>query len=109
MPGTTLTTTSSVQCPHGGRALLLTSNTCSLAGASMLLESDVHSVVGCSFFAGQKYSPCLTIEWSAGASALTISGTKVLVRSSVGKCKNDSGVVQGSAIVASTQTPVSAK
>jgi hypothetical protein len=75
----------------------------------MLLESDVHSIAGCSFFAGSKYSPCLTIEWAAGASALSVKGTKVLVKSSVGTCKNDGGAIQGTAVVASTQTPVSAK
>jgi len=109
MPGPALTTAASVQCPHGGRAILATTNTCSLGGSPMLLESDVHPIVGCTFWAGPKYSPCLTIEWSAGASALTIGGTKVLIKSSVGKCKNDGGAVQGMALVASTQQPVSAK
>jgi len=106
---TALTTTSSVQCPHGGRAILTTSNTSSQAGTPMLLESDTHPVVGCSFFAGSNYSPCLTIEWSAGASALTIGGTKVLLKTSVGKCKAGTGAIQGVAIIASTQTPVQPK
>jgi hypothetical protein len=108
MPGTALTTASSVQCPHGGRAVLRTSNTTSAAGTPMLLETDVHDVFGCGFFQGSTYSPCRKIEWSAGASALTVGGTKVLVKSSVGKCKNGSGAVQGVAIIASTQTAVSA-
>jgi hypothetical protein len=107
MAGPTLTVTSSVQCPHGGRAILKTSNTKVSAGAAILLESDVHDVAGCSFFAGSKYSPCLTIVWAAGASALRIGGTKVLVKSSVGTCKNDGGAIQGTAVVAATQTPVS--
>lgn len=109
MPGTVLTTTSSVQCPHGGRAILTTANTTSSAGTAMLLETDVHSIVGCSFFQGTNYSPCLTIAWSAGAGAVTVGGTSVLVKSSIGQCKNASGVVQGVAIIASTQTPVTAR
>lgn len=109
MPGTVLTTTSSVQCPHGGRAILTTTNAFSFASAPMLLESDVHAVVGCPFYSGASYSPCLTIEWSAGASAVSVGGTKVLVKSSVGTCKNGGGVVQGVAVVVATQIPVSAR
>jgi hypothetical protein len=109
MPGPALTTASSVQCPHGGRAILTTTNTSSHAGTPMLLESDVHPVVGCTFFMGPNYSPCLTIEWSAGASALTIGGTKVLVNTSVGRCKSGAGAIQGVALVASTQIPVQSK
>ena len=104
--GPVLTTTATIQCPHGGRAVLTTSNLHAHAGDRMLLESDTHTVVGCSFFAGQKYSPCLTIHWSAGAQTVTMAGTAVLVKSSVGTCKNDSGVVQGVAVVAATQLPV---
>ena len=106
----TLTTQSSVQCPHGGRAVLTTSNSRSSAGpgAHMLLETDTHAIVGCSFYNGSTYSPCLTIAWSAGASAMYVRGTAVLVKSSVGTCKSGGGVVQGVAVVGSTQLPVSA-
>ena len=108
MPGTALTTASSVQCPHLGRAILTTSNTVATAGAAMLLESDVHSVVGCTFYNGSNYSPCLTIEWKAGANALTVNGKKVLVKSSIGTCKNGA-LIQGIALITSTQLPVTAQ
>ncbi len=75
----------------------------------MLLESDIHTVVGCGFYQGVNYSPCITIAWSAGASAVTVGGTSVLVKSSIGQCKNAAGAVQGVAIIASTQTAVTAK
>jgi hypothetical protein len=110
MPGAALTTLSSIQCPHGGSALLTTSNAHASAGpgARMLLETDTHAIVGCPFYNGASYSPCVSISWSAGASALSVQGTAVLVKSSVGQCKNPSGVVQGVAMVGSTQLPVSA-
>lgn len=108
MPGTALTTASSIMCPHGGRAVLVTSNRVATAGAAILLESDIHSVVGCPFYNGASYSPCLTIEWKAGASALTVNGTRVLVKSSIGTCKNGP-LVQGVALITSTQLPVTAK
>jgi hypothetical protein len=103
-----LTTQSSIQCPHGGRAVLTTSNTHANAAAPMLLETDTHTVIGCAFYNGASYSPCVAIAWSAGASTVSVNGTAVLVKSSVGQCKNGSGVVQGVALVGSTQLPVSA-
>ncbi len=107
--GPVLTTLSSVQCPHGGRAVLTTSNASTHAAANMLLESDTHTVVGCGFFIGSSYSPCRTIAWTAGATSLSVGGTPVLVKSSVGTCKNGGGVVQGVAVVASSQIPVTAR
>jgi hypothetical protein len=108
MPGTVLTTASSIVCPHGGTAVLKTSNSVATAGAAMLLETDIHNVIGCTFYNGSNYSPCLTIEWKAGANAVTVNGTKVLVKSSVGTCKNGP-IVQGVALINSTQLPVTAK
>lgn len=110
MAGGALTTLSTVRCPHGGPAVLTTTNTHVVAGpgAPVLLETDIHAIVGCPFYNGSTYSPCLTMEWSAGATAMRVNGTAVLVTSSVGQCKNGSGVVQGVAVVASTQLPVTA-
>ncbi len=110
MPGNILTTKSKIQCTHGGQAVLLTSNTdIFVKGALALLESDVHSVMGCPFTVGTKYSPCVRIEWSAGASEVTNKGTAVLIKSSIGKCINAEGVTQGLATIVNTQTEASAK
>ena len=104
MPGNVLTTASTIQCPHGGRAVLTTSNTRAFAGGALvLLEADVHPVLGCPFTIGLKYSPCLRIEWTAGASKATVQGVKVLVQSSIGKCINPEGAPQGVAIVVTSQ------
>lgn len=109
MPGKNLTTSSSIQCTHGGQAILTTANSHVFAeGAPVLLESDVHAVVGCPFtLPGPKYSPCVRIEWSAGAAQVTVQGTKVLVQSSIGKCISGEGAPQGVAIIASTQMKAS--
>jgi hypothetical protein len=109
MPGNILTTKSKIQCTHGGQATLLTSNTSVFVkGAPALLESDVHPVVGCPFTVGTKPSPCVRIEWSAGARKVT-KKTAVLVKSSMGKCINAEGATQGVAIIVNTQMEVSAK
>jgi hypothetical protein len=106
MPGPLLTTTSTIKCPHGGTAVLLTANTTTSAGARVLLESDMHDVFGCTFTVGTKYQPCLSITWSAGASKVRIRGTRALVRSSVGKCwsgPKGTGNPQGVAMIGQTQ------
>lgn len=92
-------------CMHGGTASLTTSNTKMKVDSSpALLESDVHSVAGCSFtLPGPKPSPCIRIEWTAGATMCKNDGTKVLIQSSVGKCISAEGATQGLAIVAQTQ------
>ncbi len=104
-----LTTASTIMCPHGGQATLMTSNTCASAqSAKILLEPDVHTVSGCPFTVGQKYSPCVRIEWSSGASKAAVNGTAVLLRSSIGRCLNGEGATQGVATVVNTQLKVSA-
>jgi hypothetical protein len=108
MPGEVLTTASTIQCPHGGTAILITSNSKARAGAFALLETDIHPVAGCPFTIGLKYSPCVRIEWSGGATKVT-AGAAVLVRSSIGKCYSPENAPQGVAIIANTQPKVSAR
>lgn len=104
MPGNYLTTASQILCPHGGQAILFTTNTRVIAvGAPVLLESDVYPVVGCPFTVGLKYSPCIRIEWSAGATQTAVNGTAPLVQSSIGKCINPEGAPQGLAMIVTTQ------
>lgn len=109
MPGQILTTSSQIKCMHGGTAILTTSNAKLMVdNAPALLESDVHTIVGCSFTIGTKYSPCVRVEWAMGAVKAKSSETKVLVRSSIGKCYSAEGAVQGVAIIAMTQTKTTA-
>ena len=110
MSGDILTTASSITCPHGGQAMLTTANTKSFAsGGAALLETDVHPILGCPFtLPGPKPSPCIRLEWSAGASQVTINSAAVVVMSSLGKCLNAEGAIQGLAIK-STQMKASAR
>jgi hypothetical protein len=108
MPGYILTTSSQVKCTHGGSVTLTTSNTrVKVANAPALLESDVHAVAGCPFtLPGPKPSPCIRVEWTAGATLCKNGGTPLLIQSSVGKCISAEGAVQGLATIAQTQTRV---
>jgi hypothetical protein len=108
MPGKLLTVGTAVQCPHGGSAILTTSNTRVLGrDGPVLLESDVHLVVGCPFTIGTKYSPCMRIEWQAPAMPSSANNAKPLVETSVGVCYGAEGAPQGTAIVAATQQEAS--
>jgi hypothetical protein len=104
-----LTTASVIQCPHGGAAQLVTTNTTlDIDGAMALVETDVHPVVGCPFvLPGPKPSPCVTLTWTAGSKNVDADGVPVLTTASVGLCKSPEGAPQGLAVVASTQTDVS--
>lgn len=108
MPGRALTTGSQVKCPHGGSASLITSNAkASAASGRLLLVSDVHTVAGCAFTIGTKPSPCLRIEWSAGAVKLKAGGTAVLLESSMGTCYSPESAPQGVALVVQPEAKVS--
>ena len=98
-----LTTTSTVMCPHGGMAQLITTNTEALVdGAPMLLATDVHPIVGCTF-TPVSYSPCLTIRWVSAATRTSIRNVPVLLQTSVGLCLNAAQAPQGTALVVQVQ------
>ena len=105
MPGHILTTASLITCTHGGMVSLTTSNVkAKIDGAPALLETDIHTVSGCPFTVpGPKPQPCVRVEWSAGAMTCKVDGTPVLIRTSIGKCFSAENVLQGVALILSTQ------
>jgi len=110
MPGKVLTTASTVQCPHGGQASLSTANSkASTMAGKILLESDIHTIAGCAFMIGTKPSPCLRIEWKAGAVKVKVNQTAVLVESSVGLCYSPEGAPQGPATIVMADQKASAQ
>jgi hypothetical protein len=99
-----LTTTSTVMCPHGGQAVLITSNIDALIdGAPALLETDIHPVVGCPFAPGGVYTPCVTIRWATAATQTKVHEVPVLLQTSVGICQNAVQAPQGVAVIVQTQ------
>jgi hypothetical protein len=86
-----------------------TENTSLTAGGSLvLLESDVHEVVGCPFVVGLVYMPCVTVQWEAGATSLSVDGVGVLTETSVGTCFNAAEAPQGVAIVSAGEPSLEA-
>jgi hypothetical protein len=108
MAGLYLTIASTIMCPHGGQAVLVSANArVAAGGGAVLLVTDTGVVAGCPFTVGSKYQPCATIEWSAGTTKGSLGGTPAITQTSVGLCKSAEGVPQGVAIVANTQPKVS--
>ena len=98
-----LTTASTVMCPHGGTAQLITSNTDAVIdGAPALLQTDLHPIVGCTF-TPVAYSPCVSIRWVTGATQTTVRQVPVLLQNSVGLCLNAAQAPQGTALVVQVQ------
>ncbi len=98
-----LTTASTVMCPHGGTAQLVTSNSDALIdGAPALLQTDLHPIVGCTF-TPVAYSPCVSIRWVSGATQTTVRQVPVLLQNSVGLCLNAAQAPQGTAVVVQVQ------
>lgn len=98
-----LTSASTVMCPHGGMAQLITTNTDALVeGAPVLLQTDIHPIVGCPF-APVAPSPCVTIQWITAATQTAIHNVPVLLQTSVGLCLNAMQVPQGPAMVVQVQ------
>src|ERR1700676_3786419 len=95
-----LTIDNQVQCPHGGQAILVTTNSAFLVdGSPALLETDMPVIAGCPFTVGVVYSPCVLIEWTGAAEMLTVDDAGVVLETSVGLCSNPAGAPQGVAIV----------
>ncbi|HTN49234.1 MAG TPA: hypothetical protein VMK32_07380 [Burkholderiaceae bacterium] len=99
-----LTTTSTVMCPHGGQATLITTDTDALVdGAPVLLQSDQHPIVGCPFVVAGVPTPCVVIRWLTAATQTKIRNVPVLHQTSVGLCFNAAQAPQGPAVVVQTQ------
>jgi hypothetical protein len=100
-----LTVDNQIQCPHGGTAVLTTTNSTLLVdGSPALLETDIPEIAGCSFTVGTVYSPCVLIQWSDAATMLSVGDVGVLLESSTGLCCSAAGAPQGTAII-SDATP----
>lgn len=98
-----------IQCPHGGRASAVSANQRVKAGGTLaLLATDTFVVSGCPFTVPPGTpQPCLTIQWQAPATRVTVAQTPVLLTTSVGLCMNAFNAPQGKAIVTGNQTKVS--
>jgi len=113
MAGNSITTNSSLQCPHGGTVQVTTSNASAQAASGFIaLLSDEFIVAGCPFMlptVPPTPSPCVIVRWMMGDLRLQINSTPTLSQSSVGMCYSALQIPQGPPIVVNTQTKVQGK
>ena len=105
MAGYLLTATSTVQCVHGGTATAATTSARVRAGSQgVVAQSATHTVAGCPYMTGPVYTPCVSAQWTTGASRVRAGGEPVLLQDSQATTTpNGTGL-----IVANTQTRVKA-
>jgi hypothetical protein len=109
MSGNSLTTASSLMCPHGGTVSVSTSNTRVKANAYLVTSSDTFTVAGCAFtLPNGQPSPCTSVKWIVSDTRVSVGGA-TLSASSTGLCMNATSIPQGPVSIASTQPKVSSQ
>lgn len=107
MAGHTLTTTATLQCPHGGLIQVISANTRTRAqGAPMATERDRFVVTGCPFQISGAPSPCLRVQWYISDARVKVNQQATVSRSSTGVCLSAAGAPQGPVVVVQTQNRV---
>lgn len=106
MAGPSLTTTSVLQCPHGGQVSATASGPASASGAAILRATDGFTISGCSFSTSAGPSPCVTVEWTGPDTRVAAAGGATLSEGSVGLCLNGATAPQGAVRVVSTRADV---
>jgi hypothetical protein len=99
-----LTTTSVLQCPHGGTVTGSTSNTrVKVAGDPIVRSTDTFTIAGCPYTLGTVPHPCVRVQWDVHAEHHKSQGDPSLTLDSVGFCLAADGGTQGTVVIASTQ------
>jgi hypothetical protein len=113
MPGDTLTTASTLKCPHGGTVTIISANATSKAGgAPIATASDTFTIAGCPFqlpTTPPTPSPCVTVRWIVTDMRVRAEGKPTLSSSSKGLCFSALQAPQGPVNIAGTQKKVKSK
>jgi uncharacterized Zn-binding protein involved in type VI secretion len=110
MPGPVMQVGAPAMCPHGGQISVITSNTRVLVGgAPAALQADTFPVAGCPFNVSSAPQPCLTTQWIAVATRVTVMGVPVVILGGTGLCLGPTQAPQGPASILSTQPRVVAQ
>ncbi len=111
MPGNLLHVNAAVNCTHGAKATIVSSNIrVKVSGQAVAVVSDLTTVAGCPFQVpigtGTKPQPCVKVQWSTPATRVTVGGQPVLLQTSVGAYQSAEQIPQGTATVVTTQQRV---
>lgn len=114
MSGQSLTTQSTLQCPHGGAVQIISSNSQAKAGeAPLALMADTFIISGCPFqipaAPSPIPSPCMTVQWVSADLKNSVNGVPTLSTGSVGLCLAATQAPQGPVTIVNTQALVSSQ
>lgn len=92
-----------VFCQHCGQAqATMPYSRVKVAGQAVTLQTDPWTVSGCPYMVGTAPVPCVTAQWTSGATRVKAGGAPVLLQDSQAVCTpNGTGVT-----IAQTQTRV---
>ena len=108
MSGNTLTTNSTLMCPHGGSVQIISTNLRVKAdGGFVALATDTYIVSGCPnqipAAPSPIPSPCIQVQWIVPDTRNKVNGTPTLSQSSTGLCISAMGIPQGQVSIVNTQ------
>jgi len=87
MPGYLLHQGATVMCAHGGSAQPAQVNPrVTVGGQPTLVQSTTHTIAGCPYVTGNVPTPCVTGQWTLGASRIASAGQALLLRDSQAIC-----------------------
>jgi len=113
MSGKTVTTASTLMCPHGGSVQIVSSNArVSVNGTYMALATDTFTITGCPFqlpMTPPVPSPCVIVQWLVPDAQTTVNGTPTISESSSGLCLAATQVPQGPVSITAGQTKVDSR
>lgn len=103
-----LTSATSMTCPHGGTVTVVSSNlTTKAAGSPMARLSDTFTVAGCVFtLPGPKPSPCVRVQWIVPDVRVRVGSQPTLSKTSQAICLSADSIPQGPVTISSTQMKV---
>lgn len=113
MSGNTLTTASTLTCPHGGSVSIVSSNTkATVSGSAIALSTDTFTISGCSFQIPATPpipSPCVLVQWVVPDVQTSVNSTPTLSQGSTGLCLAATQVPQGPVSITAGQSKAESK
>lgn len=87
MPGPILHLGATVQCAHGGVATPTAPNPRVLVGGQPVATiAAPYAVAGCAFAPPAGNGPCVTGQWTVGATRVLVAGQPVAIQTGVATC-----------------------
>lgn len=101
-------TSSMILCPHLAKASIISTNLrVKACGSPVALATDQFLIGGCPFtLPNGTPMPCIQIQWLITSLRVKVMGKPIVLKSSVGLCKNPTQAPQGSSNITVTQIRV---